>query len=198
MKRRLWIVVCCLLLLPFFACGQPEPEAAATPDAEATAPAPAPAPVELADADDWDSLLPNPRRPLEDVLSGGQPTAEQLADAAAAGFKTVINLRMPGERGSDDEATVVEGLGMTYVHLPINGAEGMSEENARALDEALAAAARPTMLHCGSGNRVGGLLALRAHYVDGLGVDEAMALGLEAGLTKLEPAVRKHFETAGD
>ena len=189
MTKSPWIVAWCLLLAPLFACSSEEHASTATHEAEP------PAVEQEADGPDWDSLLPNPRQPLENVLSGGQPSAEQLADAAEAGFTTVINLRMPGERGADDEATLVENLGMTYVHLPINGAEGITEENARALDEALAAADGPTMLHCGSGNRVGGLLALRAHYVNGLGIEEAIAYGKESGLTKLEPAVRAHFET---
>jgi len=192
MTKRLWIAACCLLLVPLLACRHEQH--ATTESHEAEPPA---AEVE-ASGPDWNSLLPNPHQPLDGVLSGGQPSAEQLADAAAAGFKTVINLRMPGERGSDDEASLVAGLGMTYVHLPINGAEGMTEENARALDEALAAAERPAMLHCGSGNRVGGLLALRAHHVDGLGLDEAMAFGLDSGLTKLEPAVRSYFDGLGE
>jgi uncharacterized protein (TIGR01244 family) len=135
---------------------------------------------------------------MEGVVSGGQPSAEQLAQAADAGFKTVINLRGPNERGgADDEAAQVQGLGMTYVHLPIQGAEGVNEENARALDAALAAAEKPVLLHCGSGNRVGGLLALKAHHVDGLGVEEAMAYGLESGMTRLEGHVREQLEAAG-
>lgn len=195
MTRRLWIVALCLLVTPLLACRHAEHEASGTHEAEA--PAPETTPGETSTAD-WSSLLPNARQPMEGVVSGGQPTAEQLAAAAEAGFKTVINLRMPGEKGSDNEAEIVDDLGMTYVHLPIKGAEGMTEENARALDEALAAAERPAILHCGSGNRVGGLLALRAHYVRGLEAEEALSVGRESGLTKLEPAVREHLESAGE
>ncbi len=144
--------------------------------------------------DGWDQLLPNPRRPAPGVLSGGQPSAEQLAAARDLGFRTVVNLRSEGEPGS--RAADVEALGMTYVELPIRGAEGLTEDNARAFAEILAAAERPAMVHCGSGNRVGGLFALKAYYVDGLAAEEALVLGRESGLTRLAGAVRSHLELA--
>ncbi|MGB6000607.1 MAG: hypothetical protein WBI00_09000, partial [Thermoanaerobaculia bacterium] len=51
----------------------------------------------------WPDLVRNPRMPREGVLSGGQPTPEQLAAAKEAGFETVINIRVPGEPGTDSE-----------------------------------------------------------------------------------------------
>ena len=40
-----------------------------------------------------------------------------------------------------------------------------------------------------SGNRVGALFALRAHWLQGLPAVEALAVGRRYGLTKLEPLV---------
>ena len=58
---------------------------------------------------------------LSDTLAtAGQPTAEQLALIAAAGFHTVINLAMPDSDGTlDDEAHIVQSLNMRYVHIPV-------------------------------------------------------------------------------
>ncbi len=174
-------VLCCALV-----CGCQRAEVAA------------PAAVDAgAGAVEWTELLPNARRPLDGVVSGGQPTAGQLAQAAAAGYRTVINLRTPGERGADDEPTQVERLGMEYVALPIDGADGITETNARELARLLEEAERPILLHCGSGNRVGALLALSSYHVDGKPAEEALQYGLESGLTRLEPVVREHLEKKG-
>lgn len=137
--------------------------------------------------------IPNARIPMEGVLSGGQPTREQIEAAAAAGFKTVINLRTGGEEGFAWEAETVERLGMRYVTIPVAGAGGVSFENAARLDAALRESreAGPVLLHCGSGNRIGALLALRAASVEGKEPDEALRIGLDAGLTRLEGRVRE-------
>lgn len=138
-----------------------------------------------------EEIVPNAKRPEPDILAGGQPTAEALAAAQSAGFKTVVNIRGEGEPGTGREE--VEALGMTYVTLPIAGAGDLDAENARAFAELLANAERPVIVHCGSGNRVGGLFALKAHYVDGYEAQEALDIGLAAGLTSLEAAVRSEL-----
>ena len=145
---------------------------------------------------EWVDLVRNPRFPQEGVLSGGQPTPEQLAAASEAGFETVINIRVPGEPGTESEQELVESLGMTYVSLPVQGTAGMTEENARALAAALEAADQPVLLHCGSGNRIGGLYALMAYHHKDKTVEDA--IGKEAGLTRLEPVVRKNLENEAE
>jgi uncharacterized protein (TIGR01244 family) len=136
-------------------------------------------------------LLPNAREPLPGVLTGGQPSREQLEALAAAGYRTVVNLRAEGEEmpvGSSD----VTALGMRYVHIPVKGAEDLGAGNAAELGALLAdPAARPMAIHCASGNRVGALLALEAATVERKSPEEALALGRAAGLGRMEPAVRE-------
>jgi len=134
----------------------------------------------------------NARTPLPGVLSGGQVTQEQLAEAAAGGYRTVVSLRMPEELQEWDEPSAVEELGMRFVSLPIPGAEGINRENAEKLaaildDQEL----RPMVLHCGSGNRIGALFALIAFHLEGKDAETALKVGQEAGLTRLEPVVRE-------
>ena len=140
------------------------------------------------------ALAPNGLQPFPGVYTGGQPSADQLDMLAEAGFAGVINLRTEGEEGSEGEAERVAALGMEYVAIPVAGAEGMTEENARALADALARTGRPVLVHCASGNRVGGLFALKSGLLDGSPVEEAMEVGLAAGLTRLEPVVRERLE----
>lgn len=152
------------------------------PVAAASSPAPAETP---------DLEIKNARTPLPDVVSGGQPTVEELGRAAELGYRTVINLRTEGEEIPFDEEEAVTGLGMGYVHLPVAGAEGITAENAKQLHQALETAERPLILHCGSGNRVGALLALARHQIEGATPEAALEYGLESGLTRLEPVVRQ-------
>ncbi len=137
-------------------------------------------------------LLPNGKMPLDGVLTGGQPTVEQFEKLAALGYKTVINLRSPAESGSTDPAAV-QALGMSYLSLPITGASDLGRENAARLAEALAKSEYPVVVHCASGNRVGALFAMKAFYVDGEGPEGALALGRAAGVTRLEPAVKREL-----
>ncbi len=139
-------------------------------------------------------LLPNGIEAEPGLLVGGQPSVEQLDALRESGYVTVVNLRGEGEGGTG--AAEVEAAGLTYVALPIPDAEAMSEENARRLANVLDEAEGPVVLHCGSGNRVGGLLALKAFYVDGLSADEAIQYGLDSGLTRLEGVVRERLAAA--
>lgn len=126
------------------------------------------------------------------MVTGGQPTRAALDAASAAGITHVINLRTTGEPAPFDEAAAARTLGITYTALPIAGAAGLTRENVVLLDEALATNADGlTMLHCGSGNRVGALMALRAAWIQNTPIDEAILLGKAYGLTSLEPAVKE-------
>lgn len=145
-------------------------------------------PAVIASIDPAD-LLVNGLQPFPGVLVGGQPTMEQLERVRDLGYTRIVNLRMPDELGSTT-AEQVEALGMEYVPLPISGSDALDEEHARALAAALEGADGPIMVHCGSGNRVGALFALKAFYVDHASPEEALQIGRQSGLTRLEPVVR--------
>ena len=56
----------------------------------------------------------------DEVGTSGQPTAEQFKAIAEAGFSAVINLAMPdSDHAIPEEGTIVTGLGMSYVHIPV-------------------------------------------------------------------------------
>lgn len=159
------------------------------------APEPAPRPAsEAPAAEEWSALVPYGAVPFEGVLTGGQPSPEQLEALRDAGFQTVINLRREDERGVAGEAERVAALGMEYVSIPVDGGAGLTRQNVEALDWALAGTERPLLLHCGSSNRVGALVALRAAQLEGAGSEEALELGRAAGLTRLEDVVRELLE----
>lgn len=129
---------------------------------------------------------------VDGITSAGQPDEAALEVFADAGYATVIDLRGEGENRGMDEAAVVEDLGLHYVTLPIEGTEAVSFENARKLDELLQQYPGPVLVHCGSGNRVGALLALRASLA-GADDETALARGREGGLTSLDSVVRERL-----
>jgi len=136
--------------------------------------------------------IPNARTPAASLCTGGQPSAQHIHEAKQQGVRTVINLRPPTEPCEFDEAALVTSLGMRYVNLPIAGPVDLTVANAQKLAAALAAAGDcATLVHCASSNRVGALFALKAHFLDGLSIEEAVAIGRDAGLTAMESAVRQ-------
>lgn len=164
-------------LLLIAGCRQPEP-APATAQAPAIGSLFAPA-----------LGLLNEARPEPGLITSGQPTEAQFAALPAAGVATVIHLRPTTEKGTGWEEAKAKDLGLAFVRLPIDGAKDVTEANARKLADLLAGAKGPVLLSCGSSNRCGALLALKAFHVDGLGKDEALACGRRGGLKALEPTV---------
>ena len=134
----------------------------------------------------------NARRPAEDLLTGGQLTEEQMTALHELGYRTFINLRPTDEDGTGWEEEFAEAEGIDFARLPVTRAAGTTVENAELLADMLEEAGDdPVVVYCASGNRVGALLALKSHFVDGESPENALAFGKEAGVTRLEPKVRE-------
>ena len=131
--------------------------------------------------------------PVNDVTSAGQPDEAALKVFSDSGYAAVIDIRGPDENRGYDEVAAVAELNMEYIAFPISGAEAISFDNARKLDALLSAIDGPVLVHCGSGNRVGALLALRSSLA-GAQDEDALEFGRSAGLTGLEPLVIKRLE----
>jgi uncharacterized protein (TIGR01244 family) len=125
------------------------------------------------------------------LISTGQYDEAQFSRLPALGYRTVVQLRVATEEGTGWEESKARDLGLEFVRIPVDGAKGLTEENARKLDDALKNRKGGTLVACNSGNRVGGLFALRAHFCGGKPVEQALAEGRKAGLAKAEPDVRK-------
>ena len=132
-------------------------------------------------------------RPVDGLSTAGQPNEAGFRVFADNGYVAVIDLRTEGEDRGLDEAGVVDGLGMEYVPLPV-GRGDITFEKAAELKRLLDRYDEPVLLHCGSSNRVGALLALQAYAETG-DREAALEAGREAGLTHLENAVIEVIET---
>lgn len=117
----------------------------------------------------------------DQLLTGGQPTEEQLKSAAEEGFKTVINLATINPRYSlKDEAGLVQSLGMTYYHIPVEW-EHPTESDFQAF-EAVMQQRTPgkTLIHCAANFRVTAFYAL--YGLKHLGWTEAQAEAFRASI----------------
>src|ERR1700751_4454314 len=57
----------------------------------------------------------------ERLGTAGQPTENQLHVIRQAGFEAVINLALPtSDNALANEGSIVTGLGMSYVHIPVD------------------------------------------------------------------------------
>ena len=131
------------------------------------------------------TLVPN-----EKLIVGGQPSKNDLAVLKDLGIKHVVNLRPESEEISYDEPCLVKELGMEYHLIPVTDIDSYSKSAAQAY-LAIVELGQPILVHCASGNRVGALIALADYWLNGVGNSEALAHGLQAGLTKLETDVRQ-------
>lgn len=99
-----------------------------------------------------------PVRPVAtDVFVAPQLGAEAMAEAARAGFKSVINNRPDFEHGPDqpmnaDVEAAAQAAGLVYRFLPVSGMYQSPEEIA-AFAKLLAELPRPILAFCRSGAR---------------------------------------------
>ena len=116
----------------------------------------------------------NYRKVDDQLITGGQPTEDQLCSAAEEGFVTVINLATLSSQSSlEDEAGVVRSLGMTYYHIPVVW-EHPTEADFEAFEQVMSQ--RPpgkTLIHCAANFRVTAFYSLYA--MKHLGWSEARA-----------------------
>ena len=177
----------CMLLA---GCGpaQDTPE-----EAPVTAEAPQPASADQAVLDAaLETNVRNARLPSSGIVSSGQPDQGQVEAMRGAGAQAFISLRPSSESGAGWEEAYATAENVAFDRLPITGPESLTRENveifADMLDEQ---GGDPVVVYCGSSNRVGAMLALKAAWIDGMDANEALQIGLDAGLTRLEAPVRE-------
>ena len=101
-------------------------------------------------------------RAIGDKLgTAGQPTESQFGEIRNAGFEAVINLALPtSDNAIANEGSVVTGLGMAYVHIPVNFNAPTSQDFkafCRVLD---AFEGQRVFVHCAANMRVSAFMFL--------------------------------------
>jgi protein tyrosine phosphatase (PTP) superfamily phosphohydrolase (DUF442 family) len=105
------------------------------------------------------------------LATSGQPTPEEFAAIASAGYSLIINLATPtSSNWNPDENILVESLGMEYIGIPIDWEYptlGDFEDFADLLDEN---SERKVWVHCAKNMRVSVMIYLyhriRKNYIE--------------------------------
>jgi protein tyrosine phosphatase (PTP) superfamily phosphohydrolase (DUF442 family) len=102
-------------------------------------------------------------RMTDDIGSSGQPTREQFAAIAEAGFDAVINLALPdSDHAIPEEGSVVTSLGMSFCHIPVDFASPTVENLREFIGVMQALEGRKVWVHCVVNARVSAFLY---HYL---------------------------------
>ena len=132
-----------------------------------------------------------------DISVAHQLTEKDLEEAAAAGFKTIINNRPDGESPdqphSQKLAAAAKRLGLTYHHIPVISGK-LTSDQVKAFRRALTGAEQPALAFCRTGTRSTTLWALAVS--DRLSVNKILQTTSEAGYN-LE-ALRPRLEEASE
>lgn len=130
--------------------------------------------------------VPNANQFLPTVVTGGQPTREQLEALAKTGNVLVVDMRESMEPRGFDEPALVRELGMEYKLIPV-GPHTMSDTTLDTVRATLAEAGERTVfVHCGSGNRVGGALIPVLMLDQGMEEEDAVDAAMRVGLRSAE------------
>lgn len=125
----------------------------------------------------------NYRRVDDQLITGGQPNEEQIKSAAEEGVRTIINLATLNRESSlPDEAGLVQSLGMTYYHIPVewgNPKESDFDSFEKIFHQV---SGEKTLVHCAANFRVTAFYSLYA--MKHLGWSEAQADEFRASIWK--------------
>lgn len=136
----------------------------------------------------YDALanVPNACQPLPGLVTGGQPSAADLERFRAAGGGIVLDLRDPMEPRPYDEPAAATLLGLEYVNVSVHAGTLNDATMDRILEVLRTAGDRTVLMHCGSGNRVGGALIPYFMVDHQLEEDDAVAQAMRVGLRSAE------------
>ena len=106
--------------------------------------------------------------------TAGQPTENQFQAIRQAGFEAVINLALPtSDNALANEGSVVTGLGMSYVHIPVDF-KAPSSQDFQAFSRVMEAFKdRQVFVHCAANMRVSAFVFLYRVLREGVSESEA-------------------------
>ncbi len=117
------------------------------------------------------------------VLIGGQPDESAFDRFREMGVTVVVNLRSTAEMNDRekvpfDEAAVVDGLGMEYVHIPLGGDDHpYTPQAVDRLADVLERHQGPVLIHCTVAWRASYMWAAYLVREQGFSLSDAMARG---------------------
>ncbi len=130
------------------------------------------------------------------VYLAGQPTKEDIAVLKREGIRRVVTLRTSGEI-QWEEGNEVKAAGLEFIEVPFLAPNSLTDEILTRTRTLLREAEKtPTLLHCGSANRVGAVWLAHRVLDQGVPVEEAVVEAKTIGLRTAgyEERVRSYIE----
>jgi uncharacterized protein (TIGR01244 family) len=124
--------------------------------------------------------------PIDGIATGGQPRAEDVPRFAAAGYRSIVDLRPPSESRGFDEESAARAAGLRYENIPVTPQTLRDADFDRFRAFVADRANRPMLVHCASANRVGALLLPYLLLDERLAPDAALSLARQIGLRSRE------------
>ncbi|MGH7546566.1 MAG: hypothetical protein ACREMM_00140 [Gemmatimonadales bacterium] len=127
--------------------------------------------------------IPNACEPIPGIVTGGQPTTEQLAALKRAGCEVILDIREPMEPRPYRPRDTVVAAGLEYISIPVSHGPLADEtfDRVRQTVRALAGTKR-VFFHCASGSRVGVTLIPYLMLDLGLSEEAAVTEALRVGM----------------
>jgi len=136
-----------------------------------------------------------------ELTVGGQPSAGDLEQLHRDGFKSIVNLRTEGEDDQAlspaDEGEKARAAGLTYLHLPVSGAN-MRPEQVDEFRRELSALPKPVFVHCHKGKRAGAFTMMHLAVTAGQSGDETLQQAEQMGFQCDVPALKEFVKTYVD
>jgi protein tyrosine phosphatase (PTP) superfamily phosphohydrolase (DUF442 family) len=134
-----------------------------------------------------------------DVGTSGQPTRDQFAAIAAAGFDTVVNLALPtSDDAIADEGSVVTGHGMRYIHIPVKFDQPTVDDLRLFIGTMQALAGRRVWVHCVVNARVSAFMYQYLRLARGVPEDDARSPVLAAWEPRMDDVWRRFLALSAE
>ena len=141
-----------------------------------------------------DDSIPNLYQPRYLVFTSGQPTALGMREVSEMGVRSVINV-LPEKECIPGEEAIVLTNEMEYYSLPFDPS-ALNLQTVREFGELLNTVEQPLLIHCSTGNHVGGLWFAYRVLVEKAPLARAMKEGRRIGMQPaMEDAVFEFIQT---
>ena len=124
--------------------------------------------------------IPNLQQPKVFVYTSGQPSEEGFSKLSSMGIKTVINV-LPENQCVPNEGELVRANNMTYRSVPFH-LSGFKKHTMEHFAEVLKRADKPVLIHCATGNHVGGLWFAYRLLEQNIPLEQALAEARKIGM----------------
>ena len=124
--------------------------------------------------------IPNLQQPKVFIYTSGQPSEEGFGKLSAMGIKTVINV-LPENQCVPNEGELVRANNMTYRSVPFH-LSGFKKQTIEHFEEVLKKAEKPVLIHCATGNHVGGLWFAYRMLEENIPLEQALSEGRKIGM----------------